>query len=99
MPTYSYRCKSCLFEFEEFQRMTDTALKTCPSCKQNTLVRIIDGGAGMVFKGNGFYITDYKKSNEGTESKKETKKKTKPSTESKPADSVAKSDTSPPKKE
>ena len=73
MPTYQYRCKSCSFEFEELQKNSDKPLKTCPSCKKETLVRNIGGGAGLVFKGSGFYQTDYKKS--GDESKQETPEK------------------------
>ena len=65
MPTYAYRCKSCSHEFEELQRITDDPLKICPSCHKPTLVRIIGGGAGLVFKGSGFYLTDYKKTSSG----------------------------------
>ncbi len=59
MPTYAYRCKSCSYEFEEIQKFADKALLTCPSCKKRQLVRLI-GSAGLVFKGSGFYLTDYK---------------------------------------
>lgn len=59
MPTYVYRCKSCAFEFEELQKFADAALVDCPSCAKPALVRVI-GGAGLVFKGSGFYLTDYK---------------------------------------
>lgn len=76
MPTYAYRCKSCSHEFEELQRITDDPLKVCPSCHKPTLVRIIGGGAGLVFKGSGFYLTDYKKqSSGGGESTASPKKK------------------------
>lgn len=61
MPTYTYRCKSCSYEFEEFQSISSDALKSCPSCKQEALVRVFDVGTGLVFKGSGFYLTDYKK--------------------------------------
>ncbi len=60
MPTYHYRCKACNHEFEEFQSMADDPLTKCPSCKKSKLVRIISG-SGLVFKGSGFYLTDYKK--------------------------------------
>jgi len=60
MPTYQYKCTSCLHEFEEFQSMSDDALLKCPECKKQKLVRVISG-AGLVFKGSGFYLTDYKK--------------------------------------
>lgn len=99
MPTYSYRCKACRYEFEEFQTMSDEPFKKCPSCKKNALVRMIGGGAGLHFKGSGFYQTDYKKPGESKtssssgkpvkkESKPETKSESKP--EAKPADSTSK---------
>jgi putative FmdB family regulatory protein len=61
MPTYEYRCKSCLHEFEELQKFSDEPLTRCPSCHKDSLVRMIGGGAGLMFKGSGFYLTDYKK--------------------------------------
>jgi putative FmdB family regulatory protein len=61
MPTYEYRCKSCGHEFEQFQTFAEDTLVKCPSCGNDALVRLI-GGAGLSFKGSGFYITDYKKS-------------------------------------
>jgi putative FmdB family regulatory protein len=61
MPTYEYECIQCKYRFEEFQKITDKALTTCPKCK-GKLRRLITGGAGLIFKGSGFYITDYKKS-------------------------------------
>jgi putative FmdB family regulatory protein len=66
MPTYTYRCKSCSYEFEEFQSISADALRLCPSCHQESLVRVIDGGTGLLFKGSGFYLTDYKKSGSGS---------------------------------
>lgn len=59
MPTYEYICKTCGYEFEEFQSMSAEPLKICPKCS-NKIVRKIGTGAGLVFKGSGFYITDYK---------------------------------------
>jgi len=59
MPTYVYRCNDCGREFEEFQTMTEKPLETCPSCKGKAQ-RIISGGAGFLFKGPGFYSTDYR---------------------------------------
>ena len=60
MPTYDYHCDSCFHEFEEFQYIKDAPLKKCPSCKKNKLRRLIGGGAAIVFRGSGFYQTDYR---------------------------------------
>ena len=60
MPTYDYRCSSCGHEFEEFQSMSAKPLKKCPACAKNTLERLIGIGAGVIFKGGGFYETDYR---------------------------------------
>jgi len=62
MPTYEYKCSNCGFLFEEFQSMNDEPIKNCPKCK-GKVQRLIGAGAGMIFKGSGFYLTDYKKSN------------------------------------
>jgi putative FmdB family regulatory protein len=62
MPTYDYACKECGHRFEAFQSMKDEPLKTCPACSADALQRLIGAGAGLVFKGSGFYLTDYKKS-------------------------------------
>lgn len=60
MPTYQYRCPSCGHEFEEFQSMSEDPIELCPKCGKKPQ-RLISGGAGLIFKGSGFYITDYKK--------------------------------------
>jgi putative FmdB family regulatory protein len=82
VPTYEYRCKSCGHEFEQFQTFAEDTLVKCPSCGKDTLVRLI-GGAGLSFKGSGFYITDYKKSGASPSSvageKKDSKGETKES--------------------
>ena len=70
MPTYAYRCSACGNEFEEFQRMSEDPLVTCPSCGKETLARIMGTGSGVIFKGSGFYLTDYKR-----EPEKKTEKK------------------------
>ena len=59
MPTYDYKCKQCGYQFELFQTMTADPVKVCPKCK-GEVVRLIGPGAGPIFKGNGFYQTDYK---------------------------------------
>ena len=60
MPTYDYKCDGCDHQFEQFQSIKADALKKCPSCGKNKLRRLIGPGAGLLFKGNGFYITDYR---------------------------------------
>jgi putative FmdB family regulatory protein len=61
MPTYEYACTKCGYHFEQFQSMKDEPLKKCPKCKKPALKRLVGAGAGLIFKGTGFYITDYKK--------------------------------------
>ncbi|MGD9791296.1 MAG: FmdB family zinc ribbon protein [Phycisphaerales bacterium] len=63
MPTYDYRCTACTHEFEQFQSMKDKPLRKCPKCGKNALVRLIGTGAAIVFKGSGFYQTDYRSEN------------------------------------
>jgi putative FmdB family regulatory protein len=60
MPTYEYACSKCGHHFEQFQSMRDEPLRKCPKCHKAALKRLIGGGAGLIFKGSGFYITDYK---------------------------------------
>jgi putative FmdB family regulatory protein len=60
MPTYEYACTKCGHAFEIFQSMKDAPLKKCPECGKRALKRLVGGGAGLIFKGTGFYITDYK---------------------------------------
>lgn len=60
MPTYDYRCKACGHEFELFQSMKDAPKRKCPACGKNALERLIGTGAAVVFKGSGFYQTDYR---------------------------------------
>ncbi len=62
MPTYEYKCSSCGYVFEEFQSIKDAPLSKCPKCN-GQVQRLIGPGAGLIFKGSGFYLTDYKKSN------------------------------------
>lgn len=59
MPTYDYRCESCGHQFEYIQSMTAAPLRNCPKCG-GPVFRLIGAGAGLIFKGPGFYITDYK---------------------------------------
>lgn len=69
MPTYEYMCKACGYKFEKFQSIREEPLKECPKCHANDVTRLLNGGSGLIFKGSGFYITDYKK-NSNTESNK-----------------------------
>jgi len=63
MPTYEYICKNCNHHFEELQSMKEDPLLRCPSCNTDSLARIMGAGSGIIFKGSGFYLTDYKKTN------------------------------------
>jgi putative FmdB family regulatory protein len=62
MPTYDYECNSCGHKFETFQSMTEKPLRKCPDCGKLKLERLIGMGAGILFKGSGFYQTDYRSS-------------------------------------
>ena len=59
MPTYDYICKECGHEFEEFHSIADDPIRLCPKCGHMSVERQISGGSGLIFKGSGFYITDY----------------------------------------
>lgn len=71
MPTYDYRCQKCGHQFEAFQKMSDEPLKECPECKGD-VKRLLGGGAGFLFKGSGFYITDYRSSDYKSKAKSES---------------------------
>jgi putative FmdB family regulatory protein len=89
MPTYEYACSKCGHHFEQFQSMKDEPLKQCPKCGKKALKRLIGHGGGLIFKGSGFYSTDYRKEprpKEGGEGK--------PSGDSKPAAGDSKPSTS-----
>ncbi len=60
MPTYEYECLSCGTHFDTFQKMSDSPLDKCVQC-QGSVRRVVSGGSGLIFKGSGFYITDYAK--------------------------------------
>ena len=64
MPNYDYVCETCGYEWELFQSMNDSPAKSCPKCKKRKARRLIGLGAGIIFKGSGFYETDYKRSAE-----------------------------------
>ena len=73
MPTYEYRCGACGHEFERFQGINDDPVRTCPECGERAVERLISPGGGIVFKGPGFYATDYRSPppSRGKETKKE----------------------------
>jgi len=60
MPTYDYRCNGCGHHWEEFQSMGSKAIRACPECGKRKAERLIGSGAGIIFKGSGFYETDYR---------------------------------------
>ncbi len=93
MPTYDYQCGACSHEWELFQSMNDAPVKSCPKCKKRKAKRLLGLGAGLIFKGTGFYETDYKKksggeskekSSDSADSKKESSPKTEKKKESSP---------------
>ena len=90
MPTYDYECQACGHRFEYFSRLHDTAARACPKCGKKKAKRMIGAGAGFIFKGSGFYVTDSRASSggNGNHSKTESKSDAKPASatsESKPA--------------
>jgi len=108
MPTYDYRCQFCQEHTEAFQKMSDAPLVTCPHCGKEGLKRVVSGGAGVIYKGEGWYVTDYsKKSSGGKESSgmenKPPEKKgasattSSSSTESVPSNSESSKSSTPPK--
>ncbi len=64
MPTYEYRCAACDHQFDQFQSITANPLRKCPACGKMKLHRLIGTGAGVIFKGSGFYETDYNRSSD-----------------------------------
>lgn len=65
MPTYDYQCQACGHTWEMFQSMNDNPVKSCPKCKKRKAKRLLGLGAGIIFKGTGFYETDYKNKSGG----------------------------------
>src|SRR5271166_2788531 len=71
MPTYDYQCDGCNHRFEEFQYFSEEKLKTCPKCHKDKLRRLLGTGAAIIFKGSGFYETDYRSDSYKTAAKAE----------------------------
>lgn len=69
MPNYDYRCNSCGHIEEIFQSMSESSLTKCPNCGKETFERIVTGGAGVLYKGEGWYVTDYSKKSSGGKEK------------------------------
>ena len=89
MPTYEYECGFCNHRFEKSQSITKGPIRKCPKCGKFKIRRLIGAGAGFLFKGSGFYQTDYRSENYKKKAEAE-----KPKTESKSSDSKPKSDSS-----
>ncbi len=89
MPTYQYLCNGCGHEFEKFQSIKASALRKCPECRKMQLNRLIGAGGAIIFKGSGFYQTDYR-----TESYKAGEKNAKPKTETSDKKDTKKTDDS-----
>lgn len=104
MPTYDYECDACGHEWELFQRIVEDAIKKCPECKKKKARRLFGTGAAIMFKGSGFYETDYRSDSykKGAEAAKGKGKKDSGASDSKSSsdgkDSKSKSDSSKPKK-
>jgi putative FmdB family regulatory protein len=90
MPTYEYICDNCQHQFERFQSIKARPIRKCPKCGKLSVQRLIGAGAGIIFKGSGFYQTDYRsegyKKAAESEKKPAEKDKTKKETEVKAAD-------------
>lgn len=85
MPTYDYTCNACNHSFELYQHITDKPVKKCPSCGKLKAQRMIGSGSAIIFKGSGFYQTDYRSEEYKTKAKKESEgAKPETKTESKP---------------
>ena len=95
MPTYDYVCDACGHAFEEFQSMMDKPLKKCPKCRKSKLRRLFGTGAAVLFKGSGFYQTDYRSESYKSAAKAEqdSAKPADKQESAKPADKSTTSDT------
>ena len=100
MPTYEYKCSACGHAFEQFQSITAAPLRRCPECGKAKVKRLLGTGAGIIFKGSGFYITDYRDASYKEKAKAESgsaggdaggksdgQAESKPAAEAKPAES------------
>ncbi len=90
MPIYTYRCRSCHYEFDRNQRMSEAPLVECPSCGEPQLRKVVNS-VGVVFKGSGFYVTDNRN---GSAKAASSKSESKTTAESKESDTAVKSESS-----
>jgi len=90
MPTYEYACSDCDHAFEAFQSITAKPIRKCPECGKRKVERLISGGAGLLFKGSGFYITDYRSDSYKQAAKKDSESSSGKKTESKKSDKKSK---------
>ena len=95
MPTYEYKCDACGYAFERFQSITADPIKRCPECGKAKVKRLIGTGAGLIFKGSGFYITDYRDKSYTDKAKAESGTSTETKSDAKPADGAAAATTTP----
>jgi len=86
VPTYEYKCDACGNEFEKFQSMSSAPIKKCPKCGKNKVRRLISAGAGLIFKGSGFYITDYRDKGYSDKAKADSAASSEKPAESKPSE-------------
>ena len=85
MPTYEYACTACKHKFEQFQSMKDAPVRKCPKCGKSAVKRLISKGAGFLFKGSGFYQTDYRSKSYSDAAKKDVPAKKEPPPKDSPA--------------
>lgn len=99
MPTYDYECQTCGHKFEKFQSITAAPVRKCPACGKRKVKRLPGAGAGVIFRGEGFYQTDYRSSSYKKQAEKEKspgKSESKPESDSKPSEAPKVPDSSPP---
>lgn len=94
MPTYDYQCDACGHEFELIQSFSEAVKKKCPECKKMKLRRLFGTGGGLLFKGSGFYITDYRSENYKKGAEADRKSAESSSSSSSSSESKPKSDSS-----
>jgi putative FmdB family regulatory protein len=98
MPTYEYQCEACGHRFEKFQSIKAAPIRKCPACAKTKVKRLLGTGAGIIFKGSGFYITDYRDSSYKEKAKAESGSAGATTDAAKPSDAKpeAKTETKPP---